>query len=110
MTPDHYSFKHSVLALMALTASAWAQAACYTVYDSKNEVVYRSAQSPVDLSKPLHQTNDQLPAGSRLVFTPANAVCVTEVNELPGARAQRSANANTVTDQLNLGSMITAVR
>ena len=110
MTPDHYSFKHSVLALMALTASAWAQAACYTVYDSKNEVIYRSAQAPVDLSKPLHQTKDQLPAGSRLVFTPANAVCVTEVNELPGAKAARSANANTVTDQLNLGSMITAVR
>lgn len=108
MSNKHDSFKSAVVAVLALTASAWSQAACYTVYNSKNEVVYRSMQTPVDLSKPLHQTQSQLPAGAHLVFTPNNDVCVTEVNELPGAQALKSTSANMVTDKLNLGSMITA--
>ena len=108
MSNNYYSFKTTVVAVLALTASAWSQAACYTVYGAKNEVVYRSAESPVDLSKPLHQTQSQLPAGSRLVFTPNNDVCVTEVNELPGTKSlNKSTSANMVTDKLNLGSMFT---
>ncbi len=108
MSNNYYSFKTAALAVLALTASSWAQAACYTVYSGKNEVLYRSAVPPVDLSKPLHQTQGQLPAGARLVFTPNNDVCVTEVNELPGAQSLKSTSANMVTDKLNLGSMITA--
>ena len=108
MSNNYYSFKTTVVAVLALTASAWSQATCYTVYSAKNEVIYRNAESPVDLSKPLHQTQGQLPAGSRLVFTPNNDVCVTEINELPGAKSLSSTSANTVTDKLNLGSMITA--
>jgi hypothetical protein len=105
MSSIHYSFKTTALALLALTASAWSQAACYTVYNGKNEAIYRSAQPPVDLSKPLHETQNQLPAGSRLVFTPDNNVCMTEVNELPDTKALKSTSANMVTGQLNLGSM-----
>ena len=110
MDNPSYSFKASVIAVLALTASAWAQAACYTVYNGKNEVIYRSTMPPVDMSKQLHQTQSELPAGSRVVFTPNNTVCVAEVNELPGKKAavNKSSSANTVTDQLNLGSMITA--
>ena len=73
MSGSSYSFKSTALAMLALTASAWAQAACYTVYDSKNEVIYRSAEPPVDMSKPLHQTASELPSGSRVVFTPNHA-------------------------------------
>lgn len=108
MNGSSYSFKSTALAVLALTASAWAQAACYTVYDSKSEVIYRSAEPPVDMSKPLHQTAADLPAGSRVVFTPNSAVCVTEVHALPGAKKLSSSSANMVTDQLSLGSMITA--
>ncbi|MGE8492897.1 MULTISPECIES: hypothetical protein [Comamonas] len=108
MSGSSYSFKSTALAMLALTASAWAQAACYTVYDSKNEVVYRSAEPPVDMSKPLHQTASELPSGSRVVFTPNHAVCVTEVHALPGGKKLTSSSANMVTDQLSLGSMITA--
>ena len=104
---NNYSFKTAAVAVLALTTSAWSQAACYTVYGAKNDVVYRSVVSPVDLSKPLHQTQGQLPKGSRLVFTPNNDVCVTEVNELPGAKSLKSTSANSVTDKLNLGSMFT---
>ena len=68
MTGSSYSFKSSALAVLALTASAWAQAVCYTVYDAKNEVIYRSAEPPVDMSKPLHQTANELPSGSRVVI------------------------------------------
>lgn len=108
MTGSSYSFRSTTLAMLALTASAWAQAACYTVYDSKNEVIYRSAEPPVDMSKPLHLTADQLPTGSRVVFTPNSSVCVTEVHALPGNKKLTSSSANMVTDQLSLGSMITA--
>ncbi len=108
MPGSSYSFKSTALAMLALTASAWAQATCYTVYDSKNEVIYRSAEPPVDMSKPLHQTAGELPSGSRVVFTPNNSVCVTEVHALPGAKKRTSSSANMVTDQLNMGSMITA--
>lgn len=108
MTGSSYSFRSTALAVLALTASAWTQAACYTVYDSKNEVIYRSAEPPVDMSKPLHQTAAELPAGSQVVFTPNSAVCVTEVHALPGSKAFSSSSANMVTEQLSLGSMITA--
>jgi hypothetical protein len=108
MTGSIYSFKSSALAVLALTASTWAQAVCYTVYDAKNEVIYRSAEPPVDMSKPLHQTANELPSGSRVVFTPNNTVCVTEVHSLPGAKKLTLSSANMVTGQLNLGSMISA--
>ncbi len=108
MMNNSYSFRSSVLALLALTASAWSQAACYTVYNAKNEVVYRSVEPPVDMSKQLHQSQSQLPAGSQVVFSPNQSICVTEVNELQAGKGFKSTNANMVTDQLNLGSMITA--
>ena len=108
MMNNNYSFRSSVMAFLALTTSAWAQAACYTVYNAKSEVVYRSVEPPVDMSKQLHQTQSQLPAGSQVVFSPNNSICVTEVNELQKGKGFKSTNANMVTDQLNLGSMITA--
>ncbi len=107
MTHSNINFKANVIALLALTAASWANAACYTVYDSKNQVIYRNVASPVDLSKPLHETRKDLPAGSHLVFTPNNNVCIVEVNELPGNISMPSANANAVTSQLNLGTMVT---
>jgi len=43
--------------------------ACYTVYDASNRVVYRGAQTPVDMSLPLHQALGQrFPAGASMVF------------------------------------------
>ncbi|QNP49250.1 hypothetical protein [Diaphorobacter aerolatus] len=68
-------------ALCALLASQ-AQAACYELYSSKNDLVYRSVRSPVDLSLPLHQTVPKLVPGARLVFTPISQGCEIEFNKL----------------------------
>ena len=107
MSHHKHAFKTTALAVLALSACAWAQAGCFTVYNGKNEVIYRSAQTPVDLSKPLHETQNQLPPGAHLVFSPNNDICMTEVNELPGAQSRRATNANMVTEQINLGSLVT---
>lgn len=51
-----------------LAAASWQAMACYTVYDGANRVVYRSAQAPVDMSRPLHETLPQRFPGGQLVF------------------------------------------
>jgi len=47
----------SFVALLAVAAAgalpAAASASCYFVYSAKNDLVYRSTISPVDLSKPI---------------------------------------------------------
>lgn len=46
--------------------------ACYTVYDGASRVVYRSAQPPVDMSRPLHDTLPQRFPGGHMVFDTAS--------------------------------------
>ncbi len=100
--------RSALLAGVALLSVGAAQASCYTVYGAKNEVLYRSTEAPVDLSKPLHETSKFLPTGSRLVFSPDTNICVQQVNELNKDKNNTARNANTVTDQIHIGSMITA--
>ena len=59
-----------------------ANAACYLVYAPDGTVVYRSLQSPVDLSSPLHLTLPQAAPGGRLVFALDNNGCELEVHKL----------------------------
>lgn len=59
-----------------------AQASCYELYSAKNELIYRSMRSPVDLSRPLHQTVPKVAPNARLVFTPNNQGCEIEFNTL----------------------------
>ncbi|MCB1978292.1 MAG: hypothetical protein M9919_04435 [Burkholderiaceae bacterium] len=73
----------SAAVLLAATAFGQAaQAACYLVYAPDGTVVYRSVQSPVDLSKPLHLTMPQAAPGGRLVFSLDNNGCELEVHKL----------------------------
>ena len=45
------------LLLCSLLGSASMQAAaCYTVYDPSDRVVYHESVPPVDMSRPLHET------------------------------------------------------
>ncbi|MEJ7932266.1 hypothetical protein WG922_19990 [Ramlibacter sp. AN1015] len=60
-------FKSALLALGCL-ASLQAGAQCYTVYDDSNRVLYHARESPVDMSKPLHETVPGLFPGGQLVF------------------------------------------
>ena len=71
---------------MCLAAQA-ASAACFHVYASDQELIYRSSRPPVDLAQPLHQTVDQLAPGATLVFTLDEFNCTAEINLL-AARAQ----------------------
>ena len=71
-----------VAGLLGALAASSAQAACYELYSSKNELVYRSMRSPVDLSQPLHQTVPKFAPGAKLIFTPSSQGCEIELNKL----------------------------
>ena len=49
-------------------ASVNATAACYTVYDRANHVLYNSQAAPVDMSRPLHETVPFAFPGGSMVF------------------------------------------
>jgi len=93
--------------------------ACYTVYDGNNRVVYRGAESPVDMSLPLHQAlqRARYPAGASMVFEQTQTcapVAMTEVArptggmvpvntirmEGTGRQASPSSTAPLLTDRL----------
>lgn len=62
------------LALLSALAfsSVNAMAACYTVYDGSNRVVYNAQTPPVDMSRPLHETLPARYPGGHLVFGPGS--------------------------------------
>ena len=55
------------LSLLAIVSCGQA-AACYTVYNRANQVVYQAQTAPVDMSYPLHQTLPAVFPGGHLVF------------------------------------------
>jgi hypothetical protein len=58
----------SLLLATLLGAASLNAMACYTVYDSTNRVLYQGQTSPVDLSKPLHETLGRTHPGAHMVF------------------------------------------
>jgi hypothetical protein len=59
--------KHGLVAsLLGLAAPAFA--ACYTVYDQANHIMFQSDRPPVDMSRPLHETVPQRFPGGQMVF------------------------------------------
>ena len=76
------AFVYSVAALAGLLFSQGALAACYVVYGPAQQVIYRSTQSPVDLSYQLHETVPTVVPGGTMVFTLDNGDCDFEVNQL----------------------------
>lgn len=54
--------------LLACLAAGQAAAQCYTVYDRNNRVLYHAAESPVDMSRPLHETVEAAFPGGHMVF------------------------------------------
>ena len=70
-------------ALLVLGAACQiASASCYLVYAPDNSIVYRSEQTPVDLSLQLHTALAAVAPGGRLVFTPDDYNCQFETNQL----------------------------
>lgn len=64
-----------------LAPAAWAE--CYVVYGPDQQVVYRSQEPPVDMSRPIHQTLPQVAPGGTMVFSLDNFGCELVVNKLP---------------------------
>lgn len=81
------SVLRAALVLSACAMAQVASAACYFVYTPNNELIYRSNQTPVDLSVPLHMTVPKLSPGATLFFSLDEYNCATEVN-LIAERAQ----------------------
>ena len=69
----------SFVALLAVAAAgalpAAASASCFFVYSAKNELVYRSTISPVDLSKPISDGLRGRFAGGHMVMIPDETGC-----------------------------------
>lgn len=57
------ALRYATAALMAGLSSQAATAACYVVYGPDQEVIYRSMEPPVDLSRPLHETLPRVAPG-----------------------------------------------
>lgn len=64
-----------------LAPAAWAE--CYVVYGPDQQVVYRSQEPPVDMSRPIHQTLPKVAPGGTMVFSLDNFGCELVVNKLP---------------------------
>lgn len=62
-----------ILVLMCEQASS----SCYLVYENDNTIIYRSSNSPVDLSKQLHETlPKRFGPNASMVFYADDSVCV----------------------------------
>ena len=76
------AFRCAALALLGALCAQQALATCYVVYGADDQMLYRSTESPVDLSQPLHLTLPKLAPGGKLVFTLDNHGCDAEINRL----------------------------
>ncbi|RYF40608.1 MAG: hypothetical protein EOO25_12165 [Comamonadaceae bacterium] len=61
-------WKKLLLCSLLGTASLQA-AACYTVYDASNQMVYNARTAPVDMSQPISQTLPHVFPGGHMVIT-----------------------------------------
>jgi hypothetical protein len=104
--------KRPILIAAGLLLSQHALATCYAVY-SGDRLVYRSVASPVDLSRPLHET---VPArfgrGATMMFTASSEGCTTvDVSAPPsplltneeGVRSSRPRGASRQDRPMDLG-------
>ena len=87
------AFPYAAAALVAALFSHTAAAACYVVYGPDKDIVYRSSEPPVDLSRQIHETLPAVAPGATLVFSPDNFGCELTINKLPLTAASVSAPA-----------------
>lgn len=86
-------FPCAAAALLAALVSPSAMAACYLVYGPDADIVYRAPVPPVDMSRPLHETLQQVAPGATMVFSPDNHGCEFAINKLPLASASVASGA-----------------
>ncbi len=75
----------TLLAASLLASGAWAS--CYTVLNSKGEVLSESPNPPVDMSYPLHLTvPERFGPGATLVFGIADSNCGSQTDRFGAVR------------------------
>lgn len=80
------------LLLCSLLGSASFQAAaCYTVYDRSDRVVYHGSTPPVDMSRPLHESLEvQYPGGHMIFDTTVDCPDIIAPSRISATRARSS--------------------
>ncbi len=77
------ALRYATAIVLAGLFSQAATAACYVIYGPDEEVIYRSVEPPVDMSRPLHETLPLVAPGGKLIFSLDTHGCELEVNKLP---------------------------
>jgi hypothetical protein len=80
MRPKH------ILVCAVLGAASFQAAACYTVYDRSDRVIYQSERAPVDMSRPLHETLPARFPGAHMIFDGGECPVISSVAAGGGAR------------------------
>ncbi|MDB5946423.1 MAG: hypothetical protein JWQ33_1449 [Ramlibacter sp.] len=86
-------------------ASVNAMAACYTVYDRANHVVYNSQTPPVDMTRPLHETVPVAFPGGSLVFNNSMDCPRDAAPDIAAAPAAPSKPSPLLTDRRTAAAM-----
>ena len=85
------ALKYALGALVTTVFSGQALA-CYTVYNSANQVVYQAQAAPVDMRYQLHQTLPAVFPGGHMVFSITDTSCPL-VNATRAGNVNRAVNA-----------------
>ena len=94
--------------LAAALCGTWAisSQACYTVVNPANQVIYRAAAAPIDMSYQIHDRLPQVFPTGHMIFSVTDTDC-PQVNE---SRASRSDVAGTATTLSNVAPARAAER
>ena len=95
-------WKSLLLCSLLGTASMHA-AACFTVYDRNNTIVYNAQTPPVDMSEPLHQTLPKRFPGGHMLISEGKDCPVVQPNPL--VTAQSKGTAPLLTDRETAASL-----
>ena len=69
------AFAGFVAALVAALVPTLASASCFFVYGPKNQLVYRSTTTPIDLSRPISESMRSRFSGGHFVMIPDETGC-----------------------------------
>jgi hypothetical protein len=100
--PDLKRWCHLLFPLLAV--ASFNAAACYTVYDRANRIVYQGEEAPVDMSRPIHETLLARYPGGQLVFDTQTECAAIDVRSRALAYSDRTTSP-LLTDRSNAQAM-----
>ena len=83
--------KPLLASLVSLILATNCVAACYTVYDRNDRILYRGDSSPVDISRPLSVQIQTIWPDASMVVTPDSALCTSQDSRMDSTTASRIA-------------------